>query len=238
MRTRIVLLALAGVLAVADGAQAQRGGRGGFGGGFGGPGGGMGMGGGFGGPRGGMGFGGPGMGIGGFGGPGMGIGGFGGGFGGPGIGIGIGGWGGGWGSGFGGPGIYGTAPYYGGDYGMPYYSGYYAPSDYYAPGVISGPTTSYYGSATNVANTPSGLQVTEVIDNTAAKKAGLRAGDIITAVGATRVQTFDELRQALAQSKGEVELSFLEGSSHKAEKAKVTPRDGKIGVAVVPTLMP
>jgi len=200
---RIVLLALASVLAVADGAQAQRGGRGGFGGGFGGPG----RGGGFGGPGGGFG-------------------------------VGIGGWGGGRYGGIGGPGFYGAGPYYG--YGTPYYGGYYAPNVYYAPSVTAAPTTSYYGPVADAttANVPSGLQVTEVFDNTTAKRAGLRAGDIITAVGPTRVQTFDELRQALTQSKGETELSYLDGSSHKMEKTKVTPQDSKIGVAVVPTQMP
>jgi membrane-associated protease RseP (regulator of RpoE activity) len=193
MRVRTVLLiALAGTLALADGAQAQR--RGGFGG--------------------------RGMGMGGYGGMG---------------------------------GMYGSRGYYPGyggygyggyGYGMPYYgsgynSGYYAPGNtYYAPNVVSpAPTTSYYQPSSTVspaANAPNGLQVTEVFDNTAAKRAGLRTGDVITAVGGTRVQTFEELQQALARSNGEVDVSFVDVSNGKSEKARVKPQDGKIGVAVVP----
>jgi membrane-associated protease RseP (regulator of RpoE activity) len=194
MRVRTVLLiALAGTLAFADGAQAQFR-RGGFGG--------RGMGGygGMGGMYGGRGY-------------------------------------------YGGYGGYGYGGY---GYGMPYYgsgynSGYYAPgSTYYAPSVVSpAPTTSYYQPSADAApavnpNVPNGLQVTEVFDNTAAKKAGLRAGDIITAVGGTRVQSFEELQQALARSNGEVDVTFVDASKGKTDKARVKPQDGKIGVAVVP----
>ena len=170
--------------------------------------------GGFGGPGPG-GFGGPGRG--GFGGPGIGIGG-------PGIGIGIGGPGGWIGPGYGGYGGYYRPGYY-------YGSGYYNDYPYYNSGT-------YIAPATYAVNAPGGMQITEVTDDGAAKKAALRAGDIITSVGGSRTDSFEALQSALANAKGEVEVAFLNGANMKPEKTRLTPRNGKIGVAVVFAYVP
>jgi S1-C subfamily serine protease len=81
-----------------------------------------------------------------------------------------------------------------------------------------------------------GLQVTDVLEGTA-RKAGMRAGDVIVNVGSARTQSFEELQQALGASRGPTEISFVNGYSRKVEKLTVTPVDGKIGVAVVPVAL-
>lgn len=83
-----------------------------------------------------------------------------------------------------------------------------------------------------------GLKVTQVMDGGAARKADLRAGDIILGVGQTRTQTLSELQQALASARGKVDLVFINQDNKKIEKIPVTPADGKIGVAVEPVDLP
>ncbi len=80
----------------------------------------------------------------------------------------------------------------------------------------------------------SGLQITEVMDGPA-KDGKLQVGDIILGIGPTQTQTFDELQSALAASKGKVEVVFINHENKNVEKLPITPINGKLGVAVVPT---
>jgi S1-C subfamily serine protease len=82
-------------------------------------------------------------------------------------------------------------------------------------------------------NSEVGLKIADLYDG-AAKKAALREGDIIVAVGKARVRSFNELVLSLANVTGPVEVTYVAGSSGKVEKTIVTPVEGKIGVGVVP----
>jgi hypothetical protein len=106
--------------------------------------------------------------------------------------------------------------------------GYYAaPTSYAIPAdVPADPQTSEWG-----------LKITDVLDGSA-KKADLRVGDIILGVGPTQTQSFEELQSALAASKGQVDIVFINAESRKVEKLPVTPVNGKIGVAVSPVTVP
>jgi membrane-associated protease RseP (regulator of RpoE activity) len=162
----------------------------------------------------------------------------GGGFGGPGIGGPGPGFGG---PGFGGPGI-GPGGYYGG-WGSPGYGGVGYRNFYGSGGYYYGPTyynsdRTYIAPAYHAVNAPGGMQITEIADDSAAKKAALRAGDIITSVGASRIESFEDLQKALANANGEVEVAYLNGATMKTEKTKVSPRNGKIGVTVVFSYLP
>ena len=88
---------------------------------------------------------------------------------------------------------------------------------------VGQPTSAHYG-----------LLIDDVVAGGAAKKADLRKGDVIIGVGTTRTQSFEDLQKALASNTGNLEVVFLNAENRKMEKAKVTPVDGKIGVAVVP----
>lgn len=157
----------------------------------------------------------------------------------------------------------GNAPrYYGYGYGSPYfgYNRFYSPSYTYVPNTTYLPSTTYvpnavyepnvFPSTTYVepqsgitpasvtVNAPTGMKITEVFDNGAARKTGLKKGDIITAVGSTRTQSLEELQQALAAANGPVEVSYFNGMTMKAEKTMVTPKDGRIGVFVEPAYLP
>jgi len=94
--------------------------------------------------------------------------------------------------------------------------------------------TSNYEPATQPPVMNWGLRIDEVVPGGAAKKADLRKGDVIIGVGTTRTQSFEELQKALSAGSGNLEVVFLNSENRKMEKARVTPVDGKIGVAVVP----
>jgi membrane-associated protease RseP (regulator of RpoE activity) len=78
------------------------------------------------------------------------------------------------------------------------------------------------------------MQITEVTDGGIAKGVDLRPGDVILGVGKTRTRTFEELQAALAASKDEVDIVFVNGETGKVEKLPIKPDNGKIGVAVIP----
>ncbi|QIW15632.1 serine peptidase [Pasteurellaceae bacterium RH1A] len=67
-----------------------------------------------------------------------------------------------------------------------------------------------------------GAFVSEVLPNSAAAKAGIKAGDVITEINGKRIASFSELRAKVATSGvgKEIELTYLRDG--KAEKAKVT----------------
>jgi membrane-associated protease RseP (regulator of RpoE activity) len=154
--------------------------------------------------------------------------------------------------GYGAPYYYGYAPNYNGSpyyyYGSPYpmpsaytYApvttsmSFFNPARYvYVPTVTS--TTPVYLSPapTKLASVATGLQIRDVIADGAASKSHLRRGDIITAVGSRRTETFEDLQQALNASNGTVEVTFVNMGTMKTETTLVTPEDGKIGVTVVP----
>jgi hypothetical protein len=155
-----------------------------------------------------------------------------------------------------GPGLY--LPYRSGYYGFYYGTPWYAPysSRYLGAGLYLSlypgysmpmyPPQGYPPTGSGIASgavdeaTPpdgsgeSGLRITDIIDGGTAKTADLRAGDVILGVGKTRTRTFEELQKALAASKDEVDIVFINGENGKVEKLPVKPVDGKIGVAVVP----
>ncbi|MDJ0341165.1 trypsin-like peptidase domain-containing protein [Streptomyces sp. H10-C2] len=68
---------------------------------------------------------------------------------------------------------------------------------------------------------PSGVAVVSVVDSGAAAKAGLAAGDVITALGGTPVTTMQSLTEALATHKpgDKVQVSFERGGTPKTAEA-------------------
>jgi hypothetical protein len=81
--------------------------------------------------------------------------------------------------------------------------------------------------------TDAGLKIVDVLDNSAAKNADLRPGDIILGVGMTRTQSFEELRQAISAAQGQqVDIIFLNAETGKVERLPLTAADGKLGVSV------
>ena len=67
-----------------------------------------------------------------------------------------------------------------------------------------------------------GAFVSEVIPNSAAEKAGLKAGDVITAMNGQKISSFAEMRAKIATSGAgkEIELTYLRDG--KSENVKVT----------------
>lgn len=67
-----------------------------------------------------------------------------------------------------------------------------------------------------------GAFISEVLPNSAASKAGLKAGDVITALNGQKIRSFSELRAKVATSGAgkEIELTYLRDS--KEDKSKVT----------------
>jgi S1-C subfamily serine protease len=67
-----------------------------------------------------------------------------------------------------------------------------------------------------------GVLVAEVVDDSPAAKAGLKAGDVITAVGETAVADMDELHKALADSESGDEVKIAFKRKGKDKTADVT----------------
>jgi len=111
--------------------------------------------------------------------------------------------------------------------------GYYGASSFFAPSYSYVPPVNA-AVPEQVAGYEWGLRITEVFDGPA-KKADLRAGDVILGVGKTRTQSFEELQLALAAAGGETDLVFINNENKKVEKIPIKPEQGKIGVAVMPT---
>lgn len=78
-----------------------------------------------------------------------------------------------------------------------------------------------------------GAFVSEVLDGSAADKAGIKAGDVITALNGQKISSFNELRAKIATSGAgkEVELTYLrDGKSNKVKV--VLQSDGQTQVSV------
>jgi S1-C subfamily serine protease len=71
-----------------------------------------------------------------------------------------------------------------------------------------------------------GVLVSSVMDNSAAAKAGLRAGDVITSVNGTRVRDPQALVRELAAASGEVTIGLLRDRKELTLKATLEPRAG------------
>lgn len=79
-----------------------------------------------------------------------------------------------------------------------------------------------------------GMKITQILDGGVAQKAGLRMADVIISVGATRVQSLEQLMKALADANGAVTIEIINSQTRKVEKVSISPAAGKIGVAVEP----
>ncbi len=85
-----------------------------------------------------------------------------------------------------------------------------------------------------------GAFISEVLADSAAAKAGLKAGDVITEINGQKIRSFSELRAKVATSGvgKEIELTYLRDG--KAEKAKVTlqAEQGKSVTAATRDIIP
>lgn len=126
---------------------------------------------------------------------------------------------------------YGT-PYYGQSYsyGTPSYGQTYY---YSTPSVVVTPQSTILPTTYTVAPaTETGLRITILAEGTA-KRAGLRAGDIILKVNEQRTQTFETLRDVLATSgKSQVDIEFVDASNNTVQRRSVGVENTKIGVTV------
>lgn len=141
---------------------------------------------------------------------------------------------------------YGRYPYRGAGFGLWFTPSLYSTIPYTVRGGAYPAATysipSYYGAPADPAepipaSNEWGLQITDVTDGPA-KTADLRKGDIILGVGQVRTQTLDELQKALAATRGQTDIVFINGESKNVEKLPITPKDGKIGIAVQPVDLP
>lgn len=73
-----------------------------------------------------------------------------------------------------------------------------------------------------------GAFVSEVLPNSAAEKAGLQAGDVITAIDGQKLASFAELRAKIATSGAgkEIKLTYLRDGKSKTAKVKLQSDDG------------
>lgn len=70
-----------------------------------------------------------------------------------------------------------------------------------------------------------GVLVVDVIDDTPAKRAGLRAGDVITRVGDASVDDTNELRRALRERDGNVTITVIRKGVRRTVEADLEARD-------------
>src|SRR5439155_9713273 len=107
---------------------------------------------------------------------------------------------------------YNPGSYYSGTGGYSNYSsGYYGPNTYTTPSNLVTPASyapNVPNAANQPANLPAGLQISDIADGSPAKKAGLRAGDIITSIGGLRIESSEDLQRALANVNGDVEVAY------------------------------
>lgn len=71
--------------------------------------------------------------------------------------------------------------------------------------------------------TSGGVLVTSVTEDSAAAKAGMKAGDVITSINGTEVRDFGGLTSALARAEGEIEIGVLRDRKAIALKATLEP---------------
>jgi len=70
-----------------------------------------------------------------------------------------------------------------------------------------------------------GALVREVVEDTPAQKAGIRAGDVIVKVGTTTVEDTDDLTRALRDSEGKVAIDVLRKGARRTVNVDLPTRD-------------
>jgi hypothetical protein len=122
----------------------------------------------------------------------------------------------------------------GGGQGMPDSGGSYgAPSygDGALPAPVASPSPGTVAPATDTApNT--GLRITELAANGPAAQQGLQVGDVIVQAGGVRTSTFDDVRAALQQAGGSIEIVFRNVENGQLESMTLYPQATRIGVSV------
>ncbi|OOF49412.1 serine peptidase [Rodentibacter genomosp. 1] len=78
-------------------------------------------------------------------------------------------------------------------------------------------------------NAQQGAFVSEVLPHSAAEKAGIKAGDVITAMNGQKISSFAEMRAKIATSGAgkEIELTYLRDGKSQNVKVKLQADDGK-----------
>ncbi|OOF80569.1 DegQ family serine endoprotease [Rodentibacter caecimuris] len=95
-------------------------------------------------------------------------------------------------------------------------------------GIKGGELNADLAKAFNV-NAQQGAFVSEVLPNSAAEKAGIKAGDVITAMNGQKISSFAEMRAKIATSGAgkEIELTYLRDGKSQDVKVKLQADDGK-----------
>ncbi|OOF61682.1 serine peptidase [Rodentibacter pneumotropicus] len=95
-------------------------------------------------------------------------------------------------------------------------------------GIKGGELNADLAKAFNV-NAQQGAFVSEVLPNSAAEKAGIKAGDVITAMNGQKISSFAEMRAKIATSGAgkEIELTYLRDGKSQNVKVKLQADDGK-----------
>ncbi|QGM81146.1 Do family serine endopeptidase [Otariodibacter oris] len=104
-------------------------------------------------------------------------------------------------------------------------------------GIKGGELNADLAKAFNV-NAQQGAFVSEVLADSAASKAGLKAGDVIVALNGQKIRSFAELRAKVATTGAgkEIEVTYLRDG--KEEKAKVTLQSDELTKTSASTLLP
>ncbi|THA10525.1 DegQ family serine endoprotease [Rodentibacter pneumotropicus] len=95
-------------------------------------------------------------------------------------------------------------------------------------GIKGGELNADLAKAFNV-NAQQGAFVSEVLPNSAAEKAGIKAGDVITAMNGQKISSFAEMRAKIATSGAgkEIELTYLRDGKPQNVKVKLQADGGK-----------
>lgn len=95
-------------------------------------------------------------------------------------------------------------------------------------GIKGGELNADLAKAFNV-NARQGAFVSEVLPGSAAEKAGIKAGDVITAMNGQKISSFAEMRAKIATSGAgkEIELTYLRDGKSQDVKVKLQADDGK-----------
>ena len=75
-----------------------------------------------------------------------------------------------------------------------------------------------------------GVMIEKTVDGSAAKRAGLQTGDVITKIDEVSISNFDDLKMALKDRTpgDEITISYLRQGKKKSAKAKLTPRHEEV----------
>jgi C-terminal processing protease CtpA/Prc len=91
---------------------------------------------------------------------------------------------------------------------------------------------------TTVSGTGYAMMIVELADDGAAARADLRVGDVLVMVGAKRVESLEDVKDALTLAKGEkVEVVFVNAENSKLERLAVKPDGVRIGVRIEPVVI-